>query len=322
MLAYFIRSKNKKGFALIELVVVIGIIGVMTAVAVPNILSSQRRAEAYRQNAHARGFYLAVHQTLTNVMQNDNSEREFMINNHYRVSGTDSFSSLGDGSPIVTINTNGTGPGMGLYFFLYMRIGPNSTAEFADLVLSSRADYISATANTPLATLDTTTLNNRPLRHTCTVACTPLPCAASATAATARRTYINGLAAPQRSLIELVEEIEGLSATSSETGHYYAMFDSDFRVIMAYYQSTTNTQRINGAAGNTFAVTQQNRVNNRTFGAFPLEYSFIGGFRTCPPTCPAMRSVTPCSDTAHFYTRNATGSWFGVNDGVGIIDYI
>ncbi|MCL2755076.1 MAG: type II secretion system GspH family protein, partial [Oscillospiraceae bacterium] len=45
MLRYFASNKAKKGFTVVELVVVIGIIAIMAAVAVPNMITSQRRAE-------------------------------------------------------------------------------------------------------------------------------------------------------------------------------------------------------------------------------------------------------------------------------------
>ena len=75
----FNRMKNKKGFSLVEMIVVVAIIAIMSAVAVPNFISSYRRSEGSRQNEHARGFYFALQSTLLNTMENDNTEAEFYL---------------------------------------------------------------------------------------------------------------------------------------------------------------------------------------------------------------------------------------------------
>jgi prepilin-type N-terminal cleavage/methylation domain-containing protein len=103
MLRFLQRARRKEGFTLVELVVVIGIIAIMTSVAVPNAIAYQRRADAREQNDHASGFYLALQQTLLSTMEHDNTPREFSWNGVSRISGL---------NPIVTTSTSS--------FFLYL----------------------------------------------------------------------------------------------------------------------------------------------------------------------------------------------------------
>lgn len=62
-----VQKRNRKGFTLIELVVVVAIIGILAAIAIPRYMAAQERA---RESAHAAN--LATLKSAANVALADN----------------------------------------------------------------------------------------------------------------------------------------------------------------------------------------------------------------------------------------------------------
>ncbi|MFZ5353581.1 MAG: type II secretion system protein [Bacillota bacterium] len=60
MLNFFYKQMNKKGFSLIELVVVVGILGILAAVAIPRVTSSLDDARENADLANLRSLRNAV----------------------------------------------------------------------------------------------------------------------------------------------------------------------------------------------------------------------------------------------------------------------
>ncbi|MCL1881926.1 MAG: prepilin-type N-terminal cleavage/methylation domain-containing protein [Oscillospiraceae bacterium] len=218
MFTYLNRLRNHKGFTLIEVVIVVAIVGIMSAVAVPNAIASQRRAEGQRHNEHARSFYFALQQTLISVTEFDNTPHEFTWSDNGRVSGTNS---------LVSSNNN---------FWFYVVVNDDGIDVNASVMAF-------AARNTP--------------------------------------TFTGTIAANNVSSFNfLMNQLRGFMPLGTPTGSYWAMVDSNFRVIVTYY-SRFGTNTDTAANFSNASSTQDNRITDNNpsliFGAFPHYNAFTTG---------------------------------------------
>jgi prepilin-type N-terminal cleavage/methylation domain-containing protein len=256
MLKYLQKAKAKKGFTMVEMVVVIGVIAIMAAVAVPNFLQSQRRAEGLRHNEVATTFYMSLQQTLLNVMEFDCTDFEFSWTDgvgaaRNRVSGT---------NPLSASTTE--------HFMLHI---VRNAEGVVSAVMALGAGVFTDFDVTAQATFDGT--------------------AFAGTNANDFRDFMRVLNGYMKNMNE---------------GSYYAMVDTNFRVVVAYYSKFGTLATVR-----TETLQRTNRIANTNFGAFPVQYTLTGGF-----------SCTPVGDTrCGGHNRVAGTAWFAATDPARTCDY-
>ena len=74
------QNKKKKGFTLIELIIVIAIIAILAAIAIPNFISIQRDAKVKSDGASAKSIYDATSVLIAqNVITSKNGEFNYTL---------------------------------------------------------------------------------------------------------------------------------------------------------------------------------------------------------------------------------------------------
>lgn len=90
--------KNKKGFTLIEIIVVVVILAVLMAVSVPAVLSYINQADDAKYMAQARGAYTAMQAELVKAYVDDGKLDQVEIDD----ASTAAIATLGTSTPKVT----------------------------------------------------------------------------------------------------------------------------------------------------------------------------------------------------------------------------
>jgi len=258
MLNVLIKLRNKRGFTLIEIIIAVAIIGLMSAIAVPSFINSNRRAEITRSSDYAEGFYFALQQAITPYVSKDGTSTELELYN-----GTDAD---GDGNPDpfsrLQIETNH--PNKMYYVYAVAEAGGEITYFEVNLydpavfLATAHAGLMSgAGAEFSMATDPTGALDS---------------------------VYNANVA---KELVEVLKT--NLKNSGGDGGFYYAMFDVKFRVAMAYYSKFADRPTVfvsNGDySGKSYFFHTDGTICNAagndtfTFGAFPNEYRFVNSAR-------------------------------------------
>jgi len=254
--------RNKKGFTVIELIVVVSIIGILAAIGVPAYLDSNRKAEAKRCDEYAGSFYMALQQTLTPYISLDGTTQELK------------YTMLGGALEKTRTDIRIDPAYANSYFFLYAEVGDSARIDWLDIYL-----YLpDPTASPPL------TAQQRYTDEVHNLAMTPGARSAETFANCAIRINLKDPSVEADANRELADKIKGalesyLKISKGDKGYYYAMFDPDFRVTMTYYSKNANWVGASNGTNtvfvkdNTLSVSITDTTDTHVFGAYPTEYS-------------------------------------------------
>jgi|GEM_PF-1568950 len=266
MLKRLCKLRCKNGFTIVELIVVIAIIAILSAIGIPAYLDSTRKASVKTGNESASSFYFALQQTLTPYLAKDGTADEFGL-----VTSTGPSYVVPAGQMIKRITPN-TGAFFvsnpqyssmknfiaGTKFFVYAEVGANGKISYIDLNFTSWGSYMTKNDASLRANLNSSVLSSF-------VDYTAFPATPTQN---------------QLLLDDIVKGVEGYLKTAKiDSGYYYASFDSDMRVSMTYYSKAADRERAYGPGGagarHYLFEAVDNEINGFVFGAYPNEFGMV-----------------------------------------------
>lgn len=119
-------KKNKKGFTLIEIIVVVVILAVLMAVAVPSVLKYMGEADEAKYMSQARGAYIAAQQKIT---------KDYVTSKAIVTSLTNTNNAIVEGKPQVTT----------IEFYKQSSAGEITVSRSNDTVTVANAEAVATT---------------------------------------------------------------------------------------------------------------------------------------------------------------------------------
>lgn len=208
MLAYLLRAKNKKGFTILELVVVLAMIGILVAITVPLMSDTGNKSQA---QSYAKNFYFAAQDTFIQYKsENDFSSPTAITEGFYPVNGA-----------------YATAGGVGVDETFLFVVGTSSKTGLTDVSVGLGTNY---------KCLKTGAVSDS----------------------------------------ALCDSLNSHLDESMEVGFFYAVIDSQCRVVSSFWTRANVTELSDNYADTAIYYTDMDYVGEFLVGSYPLDIAVAG----------------------------------------------